>query len=86
MTADRTTRLARAILDLAHGVSSAREARSLSVDELAIRAGVEAVDIEMLEEGDVSDLSLLLRVIDALDAQVRLGAGFQVSVDTTVAA
>lgn len=81
-----TKKLAHAMLDLAHGVSSAREARLLSVDDLALRAGVEALDIEMLEEGDVSDASLLLRVIDALGADVHLEGGFRVSVDTKVAA
>ena len=68
-----------------YGVSSAREARSLSVDDLAAQVGVESVDIELLEEGDVSDILLLLRVIDALDIDLRLGSGFQVSVDAKVA-
>lgn len=86
MNASDSMKLARAILDLAHGVSSAREVRSLSVGELAAQVGVEALDIEIMEEGDASDLSLLLRVIDALDADVRLGGGFQVSVDAKVAA
>lgn len=51
MNASDSMKLARAILDLAHGVSSAREVRSLSVGELAAQVGVEALDIEMMEEG-----------------------------------
>ena len=83
---DDSRKLARALLDLAQGISSAREARSLTAEELATRAGLEVGDIEMIEEGDVSDMSNLLRIIDALDAHVELGAGFSVSVDTRVAA
>ena len=64
----------------------ARETRSLSTEELAARAGLDVGDIEMIEEGDVSDTSILLWIIDALDAHVELGAGFFVSVDTKVAA
>lgn len=79
-------KLARAILDLAHCISSARESRSLSVEELATRTGLEVIDIEMIEEGDVSDTSILMRVLDALDAQVELGAGFRVAFSSTVAA
>lgn len=86
MATEPSKRLARAILDLAHGLSLAREGRSLTVDALAARVGCEAEDIEMLEEGDVSDTSLLLLVIDALDARVELSSGFHVAVDTKVAA
>jgi len=47
---------------------------------------VDSLEIEMLEEGDVSHISLLLKVIDAVDDDVRLGDDFQVSVDAKVAA
>jgi len=86
MSVDNSKRLARAILDLAHSLSLVREARSLSIEQLATRTGLAVDDIEMLEEGDVSDVSILLRVIDALDAHVELEPGFHIAVDSKVVA
>lgn len=65
-TYDTSRTIARAHLDLASELSGRREALGYSIETTAERSGVSASRLEMIEEGDTTSLTEVMRLCQSL--------------------
>lgn len=82
MTSETDRALARLHLDLAHAMYARREALNLSVEQVAMAAGLAAERVVAIEEGDTSSLTEVARLCHALDAGLRVNPDFGVQLTT----
>jgi ribosome-binding protein aMBF1 (putative translation factor) len=72
--------VARANLDLAAALHRQREALGLSQEDAAAKAGLTVHRLEMIEEGDTSSLTELLRLLSAFGLVLRIERDLRVVV------
>lgn len=78
MTQAFSRELAKLHLDLAHALFLRREARGMSVEELADQTGLPAARIIKIEEGDTTSLTEIALLCHALDVRLQIDPHFEV--------